>query len=57
MDFKIDKQDFLNKGFCVIKNLLNKDEVTYYDEKIKKLANNSNHFSLGGIYNERKFQI
>ena len=57
MDFKIDKQDFLNKGFCVIKNLLNKDEVTYYDEKIKKLANNSNHFLLGGIYNERKFQI
>ena len=51
MQFQIDKSKLLKEGYCVIKNLLDKDEVEFYDNKIKELANGKTHFSIGGIYN------
>ena len=49
MQFKIDKKMFQKNGYCVIKNLLDSNEVNYYDNEIKKLEKNKSHFSLGGI--------
>ena len=53
MNFDIDKKAFIKNGYCVVKNLLNENEVEYYDNKIKKLANGK-HFNLGGIYNAKE---
>lgn len=53
MNFKLDKQAFLRDGYCIIKNLLDENEVAHYDNKIKKLANGE-QFSLGGIYNAKE---
>jgi len=53
MNFNIDKKAFIEKGYCVVKNLLNENEVQYYDDKIKKLAKGK-HFNLGGIYNAKE---
>ena len=46
MQFKIDRNKFQKDGYCVVKGLLNSDEVNYYDNEIKKLAQNKSHFSL-----------
>ena len=53
MKFNINKKAFIENGYCVIKNLLNENEVQYYDDKIKKLAKGK-HFALGGIYNAKE---
>ena len=37
MKFNINKKAFIENGYCVIKNLLNENEVQYYDDKIKRL--------------------
>ena len=54
MQFKVDKKKFLEDGYCVVKSLLNDDEINYYDNEIKKLACNKSHFSLGGIYKAKQ---
>ncbi len=54
MQFKIDRNKFQKDGYCVVKGLLNSDEVNYYDNEIKKLAQNKSHFSLGGIYKAKQ---